>query len=171
MQVLLWILYTLGAWGTKIQDNALHGKKSSGTSNSEGIIISNPRLQPIDSKKVVLQEAVREMVTRQGLVNRNKIDSYIHIFDLNFRVFVTLYMKPKQARHLRDCVGLKHNSDALVRKQQGQSFFGEVFWIDSVTENDQEHGDLALMTNTGDESPSTLQVRILTRNTFCLIQV
>ena len=120
---------------------------------------------------MVLQDAVREVVTRQGLVNRNKIDSYSHIFDLTFRVFATLYKKPKQARHLRDYVELKQNSDALVRKQQGQSFVGEVFWIDSDSGNDQEYGDLALMANTGDESPSTSQVRILTSNTFCLIQV
>ena len=45
--------------------------------------------------------------------------------------------KPKQARHLRDYVELKHNSNALVRKQQGQSFVGEVFWIDSDSGNDQ----------------------------------
>ena len=104
-------------------------------------------------------------------VNRNKIDSYSHIFDLTFRVFATLYMKPKQARHLRDYVELKQNSDALVRKQQGQSFVGEVLWIDSDSDNDQEYEDLALMDNTGDESTITSQVRILTSNTFCLIQV
>ena len=132
-----WILYTWGAWGTELQDNALHEKKISGTSNSEGIAIINPRLQPIDSKKVVLQDAVREVVTRQGLVNRNNIDSYSHIFDLTLRVFATLYMKPKQARHLRDYVEMKQNSDALVRKQQGQSFVGEVYWIDSDSGNDQ----------------------------------
>ena len=86
---------------------------------------------------MVLQDAVREVVTRHGLVNRNKIDSYSHIFDLTFRVFATLYKKPKQARHLRDYVELKHNSDALVRKQQGQSFVGEVYWIDSDSGNDQ----------------------------------
>ena len=69
---------------------------------------------------MVLQDAVCEVVKRQGLVNRNKIDSYSHIFDLTFRVFATLYKKPKQARHLRDSVELKQNSDALVRKQHGQ---------------------------------------------------
>ena len=120
---------------------------------------------------MVLQDVVHEVVTRHGLVNRNKIDSYSHIFDLTFRVFATLYMKPKQARHLRDYVELKQNSDALVRKQQGQSFDGEVYWIDSDSGNDQEYGDLALMANTEDESPSTSHVRILTSNTFCLIQV
>ena len=41
-------------------------------------------------------------------------------------MFATQYKKPKQARHLRDYVELKQNSDALVRKQQGQSFVGEV---------------------------------------------
>ena len=80
-------------------------------------------------------------------------------------------MKPKQARHLRDYVQLKQNSDALVRKQQGQSFDGEVYWIDSDSGNDQEYGDLALMAIAGDESPNTSHVRILTSNTFCLIQV
>ena len=84
---------------------------------------------------MVLQDAVREVVTRHGLVNRKKIDSYSHIIDLTFRVFATLYKKPKQERHLRDYVELKHNSDALVRKQQGQSFVGEVYWVDS--DNDQ----------------------------------
>ena len=88
-------------------------------------------------------------------MNRNKIDSYSHIFDLTFRMFATLYMNPKQARHLKDYVELKQNSDALVRKQQGQSFDGEVFWIDSVSGNDQEYGDLTIMANTRDESPST----------------
>ena len=120
---------------------------------------------------MVLQDAVREVVIRQRLVNRNKIDSYNHIFYLTFRVFSTLYKKPKKARHLRDYVELKQNSDALVRKQQGQSFVGEVFWIDSDSGNDQEYGDLAFISNTGDESSSTSQVRNLTSNTFCLIQV
>ena len=100
---------------------------------------------------MVLQDAVREVVTRHGLVNRYNIDSHSHIFDLTFRVFATLYMKPKQVRHLRDYVELKQNSDALVRKQQGQSFDSEVYWIDSDSGNDQEYGDLALMAITGDE--------------------
>ena len=91
---------------------------------------------------MILQDAVREVVTRQGLMNRNKIDSYSYFFDLTFRVFATLYMKPKQARHLKDYVELKQNSDALVRKQQGQSFDGEVYWINSNSGNDQEHEDL-----------------------------
>ena len=57
--------------------------------------------------------------------------------ETRLRVFATQYKKPKQARHLRDYVELKHNSDALVRKQQGQSFVGEVYWIDSDSGNDQ----------------------------------
>ena len=57
--------------------------------------------------------------------------------ETRFRVCATQYKKPKQARHLRDYVELKQNSDALVRKQQGQSFVGEVYWIDSDSGNDQ----------------------------------
>ena len=58
-----------------------------------------------------------------------------------------------------------------MRKQQGQSFVGEAYWIDSFSGNDLEYEDLAFMANTGDESPSTSQVHILTSNTFYIIQV
>ena len=85
--------------------------------------------------------------------------------------------KPKQARHLRGlCRAEKHYSDALVRKQQGQSFVGEVYWIDSDSGNDQNwylkdmeiwHSWPTLEMN----HQGTSQVRILTSNTFCLIQV
>ena len=115
---------------------------------------------------MILQDAVQEVVTRHGLVNRNKIESYSHIFDLTFRVFATLYKKPNKQGISEDYVELKQISDALVRKQQGQSFVGEAYWIDSDSGNDQGYGDLANMANTGDESPSTSQVRILTSITF-----
>ena len=42
-------------------------RKVQGHQIQKGIAIANPRLQPIDSKKVVLQDEVREVVTRQGL--------------------------------------------------------------------------------------------------------
>ena len=51
---------------TELQDNALHEKKSSGTSNSEGIVIANYKATTYRFQKVVLQDAVREVVTRQG---------------------------------------------------------------------------------------------------------
>ena len=50
---------------------------------------------------------------------------------------------------------MKQIFDALVRKQQGQSFVGEAYWIDSDSGNDQGYGDLSNMTTTGNESPST----------------
>ena len=61
---------------------------------------------------------------------------------------------------------LKQNSDALVRKHQRQAFVGEAYWIDSDSCNDQENGDLEQMANTGDESPRTLHVHILTDITY-----
>ena len=63
---------------------------------------------------------------------------------------------------------VKQNSDVLVRKHQRKLFDGEVYWIAFDSGNDQEYGDLTLMANTGDETPSTSHVRILTSNTFCL---
>ena len=53
-----------------------------------------------------------------------------------------------------------------MRKQQGQSFVGEAYLIDSDSGNDQGYGDLSNMANPENESPSTSQVRILTSIIF-----
>ena len=42
-----------------------------------------------------------------------------------------------------------------MRKQQEKSFFGEAYWIDSDSDNDQGYGNMENMANSGDESPST----------------
>ena len=77
--------------------------------------------------------------------------------------FATECRKPKQARGQRESYEeLKQKYDALVKKHQGKAYIAEgKSWDDSDNDDNEEFGNLALMADTIDSTPTSSKVSFL----------
>ena len=87
--------------------------------------------------------------------------------------FATECRKPKQARGQRESYEeLKKKYDALVKKHQGKSYIAEgKSWDDSDNDDSEEFGNLALMEDTTDSTPTSSKVNHFFPLLKCPIQI
>ena len=77
--------------------------------------------------------------------------------------FATECRKPKQARGQRESYDeLKQKYEALLKKQHGKAYIAEgKSWDDSDNDDTEEYGNLALMADTTESTPTSSKVSLI----------